>query len=179
MRFGCFFFSGFFWGVLLVLLGILIIVRILFNINIPVFRIFFALLLVYLGIRLLVGGWGCGHGRNAVCYHAPENAAAGPSDRYDIVFGKAVIDLSNIPLQNEMVSREVKVVFGSGTIKINPGQPVKVVASSAFGSVHMPDGNIITFGNYVYKSPGYKENAPYVLIRASVAFGELSISSSL
>ena len=45
-----FFFGGLFWGVLLILIGIGIILKVFFDINIPIFRTALALLLIYLGV---------------------------------------------------------------------------------------------------------------------------------
>ncbi len=47
--------SGLFWGFILVLLGLSIIVRILFNIDVPVFKVVFGLILIYLGFQVLFG----------------------------------------------------------------------------------------------------------------------------
>jgi hypothetical protein len=45
--------SGVFWGSVLILLGLSVIIEHVFHINIPVFKMVFACLLIYLGIRLL------------------------------------------------------------------------------------------------------------------------------
>ena len=47
----CFLFGGVFWGIVLVLLGLSIIVRIVFNIHFPFFRILFALIIIYFGLK--------------------------------------------------------------------------------------------------------------------------------
>lgn len=46
--------SKLFWGAIVVLAGLVIIANAVFNINIPIFRVFFALLLIYWGVKMLI-----------------------------------------------------------------------------------------------------------------------------
>ena len=41
--------------------------------------------------------------------------------------------------------------------------------------VTRPDGSIISFGERVFVTPNFKENEPYLLVKASVVFGSLEI----
>lgn len=47
--------SGLFWGLILVLLGLSVILKSVFHINIPLIKILLAILLIYWGITLLIG----------------------------------------------------------------------------------------------------------------------------
>ena len=55
---GCFMFSAVFWGVIVVIVGLSIILR-AFGIKIPVMSVMFGLLFVYIGMSILTGGFGC------------------------------------------------------------------------------------------------------------------------
>jgi predicted membrane protein len=176
MKMGCIFFSGFFWGTLLIVLGAIIILKVLFNIDIPIFRILFAVLLIYFGIRILAGGFCCGTPKKTAVFSEPGIVNVKPSgNEYKVVFGKGVIDLSDLSLEKGAVQKKVDTVFGSCTIKINPELPVLVRVKSAFAGARMPDGNVATFGEYIYRSKNYKDGAPALTIDANVAFGELNI----
>ncbi|MDD2331344.1 MAG: hypothetical protein PHI68_01685, partial [Candidatus Cloacimonetes bacterium] len=48
------FFGNMFWGILIILLGLSLILKD-FNINIPLFKIFFGLIIILFGIKLLIG----------------------------------------------------------------------------------------------------------------------------
>jgi len=170
-----FIFSGVFWGLLLVLLGIIVIINVVFGIKIPIFRIFLGLLLIYWGLRLLTGISFCHKSRNAALFEEKKIESVSPSDKYDIVFGKRVIDLSNVVLNDEIFKVEVNTVFGSSIVKINPQVPTKIVAESFFGSATLPDGNSVTFGEYTYKSDSLKDNKNYLLINIAVIFGSTHI----
>ena len=84
-------FSGAFWGIVLILTGILIIIKYLFNIQIPVFRILIAALFIYLGIRMLMGNYGFGHWRNygnSSAFTNNEFTYSPNQNNYNCVFGR-------------------------------------------------------------------------------------------
>ncbi|MGE5605051.1 MAG: hypothetical protein ACM3YE_05095, partial [Bacteroidota bacterium] len=54
-----FIFSQVFWGIFLILLGASFILKVLFHLDIPVFRLFVSFILIYMGFRVLTGGFGC------------------------------------------------------------------------------------------------------------------------
>lgn len=171
----CCLFSGLFWGVFLILIGLTIILKVLFNIGIPLFRIGFALLLIYFGIKILTGGPICSKGKNAVWFSESKIENTSSSDKYDIVFGKGVIDLSNVSLTSGTIKKEINTVFSAGVIKINPQLPTKIMVNSAFAGAKMPDGNVTSFGKYTYQSPNYKEGENHLEIAANVVFASLEI----
>lgn len=174
MKMGCLFCSGMFWGVLLILLGISMILKVLFNITIPIFRIAFALLLIYLGVKILLGH-SIERRKNTVFFNDSKIEYTESSDEYNVLFGKGVIDLSNVSLEKKIVEVKVNTVFAEGTIKINPALPTKILVNSAFAGARMPDGNVISFGNYTYKTKSFKENENYLKIETNVVFGSLKV----
>ncbi len=173
----CCLFSGLFWGIFLILIGLTIITKVLFNISIPLFRIGFALLLIYFGIKVLTGRPICSKGKNAVWFSDSKIENTGSSDKYDIVFGKGIIDLSGVSLTGGTVKKEINTVFAAGIVKINPQLPTRITLNSAFAGAKMPDGNLTSFGKYTYQSPNYKEGENHLEIAANVVFASLEIIS--
>jgi len=39
----------------------------------------------------------------------------------------------------------------------------------------MPDGNLVSFGDYTYKNKAFNKTAPYRVIKADVVFGSMTI----
>jgi predicted membrane protein len=175
----CFLFSGVFWGIVLVLLGITVIINVVFHVHIPFFRIVFALIIIYIGLKVLTGGhWGIcrpkANNENIVFAEAtitPKDAAKD----YSIIFGKGVIDLSDSLLGEKGGRFRVKTVFGDGKIVIGKTVPTTVEVSSAFAAASMPDKNMITFGKYSYNNKAVSDSIKPVSIEASVVFGNLEI----
>lgn len=163
-----------FWGVVLIVAGVLLIVRKYVPFNLPVGRIIVALVLVYLGIRIIVGGPTVRDG-NTVVFGSGTTLvadAAGSRD-YSIIFGSGDYDFTT--MSPDDVTREVNVIFGSGTLRIDPEAPVQIRMSSAFGSVRDPDGSSLSFGDRTWASPAYREGSPAVRIKAAAVFGSLAI----
>jgi predicted membrane protein len=172
-----FFFSGIFWGSILILLGISVIVRIVFNIHLPLVRIVFAFVLIYFGVRILVGGAWCKCGTNSgtILFNEVKTELSGNSGDYNIVFGKGVVNLTDTSLAEKGKSVKINTIFGAGEIRVNPSVPAIVKVTAAFSGARMPDGNIISFGEYVYKTKAFSDPAKAIKVDATVVFGGLEI----
>ncbi len=170
-----FLFSSFFWGAVIILFGLSIILNAVFHIRIPVFSIIIALIFIYLGMKILFGSFGIKTSKNTVVFSTSNMKCANKNEEYNIIFGKGSIDLSEIELDDEFLDFEVNVVFGRGDVMINPAKPFIVKVSSVFSSAHLPDGNVAAIGNNTYISPGYVKGQKYISVRADVVFGELNI----
>lgn len=172
MRLG-FIFTGTFWGVVLILLGVSAILKSVFNLNIPIFRVGFALLIIYVGVSILFNGFYMEKKENVVLFDN-RSVQAGSSEKHDIIFSSSVVDMTGLTIDGYQ-RQEVNTVFSSGELRINADIPTKIVVSAAFSSASMPDGSSITFGEQTYRNKAYKEGEPYLEIRANVVFGSLNV----
>jgi predicted membrane protein len=169
---------GFFWGLVLILIGLAIIFRVVFDVNL--LRIIIAVLIILFGIRILAG-------KNWMPERAKKEHDTLFSDRnykeipkndteYNVMFGRSVYDFTG---QDSTLLGPVKVkinvVFGAAIIKINPDMPVKVKSEAVFGGSRMPDGNTVAFGSIHYATRSYSENSPYLYIEPNVVFGGIEI----
>ena len=170
-----FIFSGVFWGAIIVIIGLSIILNVVFGVRIPLFRIVFALFLIWLGITLLTGGSFWSKDKNKAVFEEKRIDVIKKESKYDIVFGKGIIDLSKVVLEDKIFNVEVNTVFASGTIEIDSNMPAKIIVNSVFAGARMPDGNTIAFGQYTYKSDSLKEETSYLKVQANVVFGSLQI----
>jgi hypothetical protein len=163
-----------FWGVLLIVAGTLLIVRKYVPFNLPVGRIMVALIFVYLGVRIIVGGTAL-RDENTVVFGSRTTLAgdAGGSRDYNVIFGSGDIDFRELPAGD--ATREVNVIFGSGTLRVNPDTPVQIRMSSVFGSVRGPDGQTVSFGDRTWTSASYREGVPALRVKAAAVFGSLAI----
>lgn len=171
------FFTPFFWGLLLIVWGVTVVISVLFRIDIPVGRIVVAFILIYLGIRMLTG-WGGFEKSNNTSFFRNETVKINPSaQEYNVIFGRREFDLTETAPSKEFLPIKIQTIFGSGVVKLNPTQPVKVHVNSCFADALTPEGNHINFGNYTYVSSNFKEGQPYLAVEATVAFGSLAILS--
>lgn len=167
-------FSGeYFIGVILIVLGVLLLIRHLFNLNIPVFRILLGMIFIFIGISIAFGGFR-GKGSDIV-FSSHNIVILTPEREYNLIFSNGIVDFSKIPPPDKVQNVKVNTIFSDGTIIVNPQTPVVIKTNAAFASANMPDENSISFGDYSYKTQSFSPGASYLEIEASVVFGRLSI----
>ncbi|MEJ6950555.1 LiaF domain-containing protein [Natronospora cellulosivora (SeqCode)] len=152
MRLGIFF-SSYFWGVLLILLGVSAVLK-SFNINIPLFRTFIALVFIYIGFALLFGqSILVDIDENLTIFSESNYSLSVPEDReINVLFGSSIIDLTNLEIEDDEINIEVNNIFASTEIQLSRNLPLRINASSVFGSASFPDGSKISFGEHKYNS---------------------------
>jgi predicted membrane protein len=167
-----FIWSGLFWGIILVLLGFSVILKSVLNIDIPIFKIVFALILIYLGIKLLTVS--SVKNRGLFFFDSTKTSVDVEKDEYNIIFGSGVIDLREVVELQKKTSREINIIFGAGTIILPENTPVKIKTDTVFGGSRFPDGKTDFFGEYKYRhNSGTEEETLYLEI--NVIFGSLTV----
>lgn len=177
-----FLFSRLFWGLIVVLIGVSIILNAVFKINFPFFRVLFALLIIYFGVKLLVGSFSgpknISDGDDTVFSKSnisAEDISGGKE--FNVVFGSQVVDLSNASWEEEDVDVEINAVFGSSVVILPSDVEVKLKSTAVFGNVQTPDGNSTSFGDSKTKlSPsGMARTDKRMDIEANAVFGNVRI----
>ncbi len=175
-------FNGFTLGLILLLLGIVILIKVIFKIDIPLFRILFGALLIYFGILFITGksNKSCKKEYNSESYKTTDNNIIFSNGtfqfqpdktEYNTIFSKSFLDLSNIDTTT-LINIETNAIFSDMQIKLNREKPFNINAHAVFGNVQTPDGNQINFGNNSFKSS--QENAATLNINASAVFGQIT-----
>ena len=157
--------SKFFWGVIVVLIGLSMILNDVFKINLPLFKIIIAVFFIYIGVRIMSGTFSVKgesasvFGDNRVKIELPEDL---PKE-YSVIFGSQTIDLSDMRSNNEIDRVQVNVVFGSARIIVHRDQRVKMKVNSVLGSAHAPSSS----GNDTLKN--------VIQIEGNVVFGDVKV----
>jgi predicted membrane protein len=172
--------SGLFWGLLLIILGLSLILKVVFNIDFPVMKLLIAFFFIYLGIKVLFGNFGFSFFKSG-----PHDVAFGegsfkeiiqPAKEYNVVFGKGNFDFRNVQLPDSgEVNVKIATVFGASEILLNSKTPVKIKADAAFAGTKLPNGNSAVFGSVVYQSENYDELKPHLVLKTEVVFGGVDI----
>ncbi|MBI1184925.1 hypothetical protein GC194_11680 [bacterium] len=164
-------FSKIFWGAAIILIGISFIAQAVFKIHLPVGRIIFSLFFIYLGVKMLLGGFGH-KGNSNIMSSSQIKVESLQSTKYDVVFGSQVIDFTQaVATQNSTV--EVNVVFGSSKIILPGNLNVHIESSSAFGSVRTP-GNETVFGQNSYRNTS-NDSTVVLNLKVNAVFGSASV----
>ncbi|MFC2150919.1 hypothetical protein ACFLSE_00190 [Bacteroidota bacterium] len=171
--------AGLFWGLLLILIGIGIVIRVVFNINIPVVKFVIAFFFIFIGIKLLVGNfnfWDNRGDENTTIFS--ESRIDGLSEdfkEYNIVFGSSVIDLRDVDLTNGSKEIKINTIFGATIVKIDEKTPVRIKADAAFASAKLPNGDTAAFGTGKYESETFSKDSNYIYIKCDVVFGGFEV----
>lgn len=170
---------GLFWGILFLLMGISLLIKVVFRLDIPVVRIVIGLVLILLGVRMLVGGSWFFHGdteENEVIF--AEKTFRGKEvtrEEYSVVFGKATFDFTDLDSTSLPKHVKISTVFGSSTVFLNREVPVKIQGESVFAGVRLPGGNTAVFGSTSYESEGFDRARPCLSIQSEVVFGGVNM----
>lgn len=161
-------------GVIVVLLGILLLARNVFNLDIPVFTILISVALIIGGIFLITGSFTMKRDGQHVQF-GESHFQFNPGQRnYSVQFGEGTLNLkghkpdSNIPIS-------VECSFGQFRIVADREVPLKVTGQASFAELRGPDARKVSFGDYTYMSPDYNPAQPGFTIDARVSFGELAV----
>ncbi|MDA3953567.1 MAG: LiaF-related protein [Bacteroidales bacterium] len=171
--------AGLFWGILLILIGLGIVIRVVFNINFPVVKFVIAFFFILIGIKILFGSfnfWHCNSGGDTTIFS--ESNIDGQKEEfkeYNVIFGSSVIDLRNIDLTEGSKEIVINSIFGSTVLKIDKETPVKIKSDVVFASSKMPNEEVSAFGNGRYESDNFNRDTNHVYIKADIVFGELKL----
>lgn len=125
-----FFFGNAFWGLLLLLWGASLIIK-EFGVNLPLVKVFIAIIIIMFGIKLLVGGpW---HVRPA---RIRSRIVTSGGSEYTTVFASQNIDLTDLKPDSKPL--EVTVVFGSAWVELPDDIDFEIEPTSVFGSTVVP-----------------------------------------
>ncbi len=171
---------GFFWGLVLIFIGIAIIFRVVFDVNL--FRVILGIVVILFGIKILIGKnfFSERPKKDWETIFSDRNYKEMPKDRsgYNVIFGKAVYDFTGMDsVLSENIRIKIDVVFGAAVIKINKNTPVKIKSEAVFGGSRMPDGNTVAFGSINYNTDSFKTDAPHFYIELNVVFGGIEVIS--
>jgi hypothetical protein len=174
-----FLFSNVFFGILLILFGASLIIKVIFNIDIPVMKTVLALMLIYAGVSLIVGprimGKYChsSYSDNSSWQRSSFTTQTDDSTTtYNVFMGKQFIDLSAVQTEKVIVN----CTFGSAKIKINPTIPTQITINAGFAGAELPNGDSVGFGTYTYNTVADKSAELFITINVSAGGIKLIVS---
>lgn len=140
-----------FWSIYCILLGIALLARALFQLDIAFFSLALGLLLLLCGIFILTGGFGMARVRHVT--GGGEYVFINGHITVDEDLPKAVIVLGNaiIDVTSPAASiTHITCVLGNATVHLPQGYSMRTVCSTAFGSINAPDGSLQGFGDRIF-----------------------------
>lgn len=150
---------SFVMGIVILLIGASLFVDLLFDLHVPLARMALATLFVAWGARMVVHAF-ARRDRSAASGEAwladrkftPTGELARDA-RFDVAFGRGLVDLTHLDQPAEDVTVTVDTLFGAAVVKVDPSIAYDVHGSSVFGEIRMPDRSAARMGNLDYRSP--------------------------
>ncbi|MBI9054165.1 MAG: hypothetical protein JEY96_10145 [Bacteroidales bacterium] len=171
--------AGLFWGILLILIGLGVVIRVVFNVHFPIVKFVIAFFFIFIGIKLLIGNFNFfnGHSDGETTIFSESKIYASDKDykEYNVIFGGSVIDMRDVDLSKGSKEIKINTIFAGSLLKINKETPYKVKADAAFANADLPNGNTAAFGTAKYKSETYAKDTNYLYIKVDVVFGDFKV----
>lgn len=160
------FFGGLFWGILILLIGLSIVLKYAFHIEIPLVRVFLGIIVILIGLRLIIGNT-----RKSGIIPRTHTRNVNITGNCDVVFSSATIDLSNLK-EGQQLPAEISVVFGNAVVVIPDTINLEVMSTTVFGTTILPDRTYAGFGEdryFIKNDPMGKSHR----IQVTTVFGKL------
>ncbi len=167
-----------FWGIVIVLIGLLIIIKYAFNIDYPIHKIFIGFIVIMLGIKIMIGRGDKGsHGKKSDVIFGERNYDHfnKKTKEYNVVFGKGNYDFSTMTMDELPAHLKISTVFGGSEIFLSKHIPVRIKIDAAFAGAKLPDNSSAVFGTTYFESNNFKEDEPHLYIEADAVFSGLEI----
>jgi len=172
-------FTRAFWGVFLLVFGLLALLKSYVDIQIPLFRLAVGVLLIWTGAVLLFGGGFAVDAGPGTVVMQSRTVEVSRSGEHSTVFGDATFRVAAPPVGTDY-HLQFNSVFSSTEIRVPRDVAVEVQSSSVFGSVTTPDGRSSFFGEQTYKKKtarGVESESPesVIFIEVNAVFSSVKL----
>lgn len=148
-----------FWGIVFVVIGAVILLNIGFGFNLPVMRTLFGVLLIYWGIKVIIGP---SIKNYSFEFHSEESVVFDSAKfkpkkgemfkpEYNIIFSEGVVDLSEAQFNGNNQRIEVNTIFGHAKIIVPANVLLEPKINSVAASVKLPQEVEVTPNSPVLK----------------------------
>ena len=155
-------------------IGIVIVLKYTFNLNIPVGRIIAGVVIIFVGLWVMVGGYPI-RDSNDIIFRTGTIKPVQPQYKHNIIFSSGVVDLRDISYEDIDQTIKIHVIFSDAVIRLDADAPVSVKVNAAFASGIMPDNTVVSFGDGTYISKTADHSDKTFNMEADVVFGTLRI----
>ena len=162
-----------FWGGLLVVIGLQLLLNALFGLDLPLLRVAFGLVILYWGLGLIFGNhhlfkWSYDWHYKSILYNAHNSSSS-------TIFNTQKIDLTTLDYSISRTVSSHQTVFGTTYIDIPYDVPVLINAQATFGTIRLPNNVILRSGAQNFQNyTGDQE--PLLILNVSVVFGTVVIN---
>ena len=162
--------SGIFWGFIVILFGVGILLKSVFHVNIPFFKILIGIIIIFFGISFIVGAMS--QRKSEAIFRDYNFNFVTIEKEYNIVFSKSVFDFTNFNFSNyngEFI--KINSAFSKSEIYLSRNFEYEIRADSVFGVVSLPNGESVSFGNIARLENAENSGLKRINLHVSSVFG--------
>lgn len=166
--------SGIFWGFIVILFGVGILLKSVFHVNIPFFKILIGIIVILFGVSIIFNA--INSRRNNTVFREYNFNFGTIEKEYNIVFSKGVFDFTNFNFSNyngEFI--KINSAFSKSEIYLSRNFEYEIRADSVFGVVRLPNGESVSFGNIARLENAENSGLKRINLHVSSVFGETKI----
>ena len=166
--------SGIFWGFIVILFRVGILLKSVFHVNIPFFKILIGIIIIFFGISFIVGAMS--QRKSEAIFRDYNFNFVTIEKEYNIVFSKSVFDFTNFNFSNYN-GKFVKINsdFSKSEIYLSRNFEYEIRADSVFGVVSLPNGESVSFGNIARLENAENSELKRINLHVSSVFSETKI----
>jgi predicted membrane protein len=169
-----------FWGILLILIGLSLILKIVFNVEFSIFRVIIAFLLIYFGIKLFIGKdfslFPNSNKDSEVVFSEKTIKKVEDGKEYNVIFGGSKFDLREMTFPDSVtIHIKINTIFGGTQVLVNHDVPIHINSNTVFAGTKMPDGNTSSFGSLAFENDTAKRGKAKLIIETNTIFGGLHV----
>ena len=166
--------SGIFWGFIVILFGVGILLKSVFHVNIPFFKILIGIIVILFGVSIIFNA--INSRRNNTVFGEYNFNFGTIEKEYNIVFSKGVFDFTNFNFSNyngEFI--KINSAFSKSEIYLSRNFEYEIRANSVFGVVSLPNGESVSFGNIARLENAENSELKRINLHVSSVFSETKI----
>ncbi len=169
-----FFLTKFFWGGVLILWGLTIVIEKLFKINIPILRIILGIVLITIGSQIL---WNRHTDQNTRLESGTtfSSSTDGSGSHYQIYFDTKTIDLMNsTPVNNTL---QISAMFSSVTVLVPDKNIYEFEIQNIMSETELPDHKKAPMGKMKYVTEAKNQKSPVITVYLYGAMSNLEVKT--
>lgn len=156
--------SEIFWGSILIIFGLSVLIKAIFGIDLPLIRIIFGGLLIYLGFSMITS-WNkyphCAKNTRTIWFSNISSTPDVIKSEYRVSFSSIRIDLRSVPLDQLPSKILIDAHCSSVVLITNSNVPTIINIDARFASTKLPNNDTVAVGNTVYMT--HEQNVKPVL----------------
>jgi hypothetical protein len=164
-----------FWGTLLILAGSQLLINTIFGINLPLLRIVFGCLIIYLGLCLAcdVKPWRSSTYRWEKKQY--QQSYSNDQSSYSVTFATQFFDFSDLDPATQ-TEKTTNTLFGTTYITLDRTMPMLINTNATFANIILPDKTQIKHGESKPFRNYFDSRAPLLILNVNAVFGTVIIS---